>query len=116
MAIVFLIATLQTAFALVESAPRLQEVLWIRGIVVAAAAASLLFSRAAKAPRSFDSIVTAWIAIWFVGIVVENALLPAAMTGFFAWDVFITFAAFCILPLPFPRQALAALLTGGDSS
>ena len=53
--------------------------------------------------------------ITFVGIVAENALLPAALTDFVWWDVFLAVSVYAAVPLPFPRQAaLAAVISSGD--
>ncbi len=80
-----------------------------------AAGGALFLVRRADSPRVYDRIITWWIGIWFVGIVAENALLPAALANFVWWDVFLAMAVYAAVPLPLPRQvALAVLISCGD--
>jgi hypothetical protein len=113
--IAFLIVTIPGTFPLISDPERLHLVWAIRVVDFAVAVAALFLIRRVDRPRSYDAITSGWVAIWFVGIVVENALLPATLTDFIWWDVFLTVAAYSTAPLPFPRQAaLAAIISGGD--
>jgi hypothetical protein len=114
-AVIFLLVTLPTIFSIEGQTLRLHVAEAIRAVDVAAALASLFLIRRVDSARAYDAIVTAWIAVWFLGVVGENALLPAGATDFTAWDVFLAIATYAALPLSLPRQAaLAAVLSVGD--
>ncbi len=114
-AIVFLIVTLPVTQALSSNPVALHEVWAIRAVDVAVAVVALLLIRRADSPRAYDAMTSGWIGIWFVGIVAENALLPATFTSFVSWDAFLAVAVYVAVSLPFGKQAaLAALLSGGD--
>ena len=114
-AIVFLIATIPDMFVPAAAPANLHLIEAIRiGDLLAAGTALVLVHRVDR-PQVYDWILTVWIGIWFVGIVAENALLPAAMTDYVMWDVFLSIAVYAAVPLPLPRQAaLAAVLSCGD--
>jgi len=115
LAVIFLIATVPAIFSLRGASLRLHQAWAIRALDVAAALAALFLVRRVDAPRAYDAIVTGWIAIWFLGVVGENALLPADVTDFTVWDVFLAIATYATLPLSLARQtALAAVLSVGD--
>ena len=114
-AIAFLIVTLPSALSLIGDPQRIQLILALRAIILAAAVAALVFVRRVAAPRTYDAILTGWIGIWFAGLVTENALLPPQWTGFVWWDVFLVVMAYAATPLAFTRQAaLGAVLSVGD--
>ena len=113
--IVFLIATVPVTFVLTGDAERLHQVWAIRAVDIAIAMIAFVAIRRVHDSKAYDAIVTGWIGIWFVAIVTENALLPAAFTSFVSWDAFLAVAVYAALSLPFPRQAsLAAILSLGD--
>ncbi len=111
----FLVITIPVLSALEGNPGRFRLVGAIRVLELAIAGAALFLVRRVGRPQTFDAITTAWIGLWFVGIIAENALLPAAMTDFVWWDVFLTVTVYAAAPLPFPNQVvLAALLFCGD--
>lgn len=114
-AIAFFVATAPGALSLIDDPQRIQLILAIRALVLAAAVVALILVRRVATPRSYDAIVTGWIGTWFVGIVAENALLPTQWTGFVWWDVFLVVVVYAATPLTFTRQAaLAAVISLGD--
>ena len=115
-AIGFLIVITVASTLVYRNNTQLFHVVWaIRAVDLAVAAVALILVRRADSPRAYDTVVTWWIGMWFAGVVIENAFLPAGATGFVTWDVFLAVAVYVAVSLPLPRQAaLAALLTGGD--
>lgn len=114
-AMVFIAATLPATFVLRDDPTRMHLVWGTRTVAFAAAAGALGLLRRTTSARSYDRTITTWIAVWVTAIVAENVLLPTTNTGFIAWDVFITVAAYAAIPLSLPRQAtLALLLSVGD--
>jgi hypothetical protein len=112
---VFIVATVPATFALRDDPARLHLVWGIRVVAFGAAAATFGLLRRTTSARSYDQIITAWIATWIGAIIAENALLPATISGFIAWDVFITVAVYAAIPLGLSRQAaLATFLSVGD--
>lgn len=114
-AMVFIVVTIPATFALRDDPTRLQLAWVVRAgaFVVAATAFTLL--RHTKSAKSYDKVITAWIAIWAAAIIAENALLPDSTIGFIAWDVFIAVGVYAAIPLSLPRQtAIAMLLSVGD--
>ncbi|MHB1096521.1 MAG: hypothetical protein ACYC3F_10165 [Gemmatimonadaceae bacterium] len=114
-AIVFLVVTAPGEFAFIGDPQRMKLILAFRALDLAAAGVALFFVRRVATPRAFDAILTWWLGIWFVGIVAENALLPAPWTGFIVWDVFLVIVVYAATPLTLTRQAaLGAVLSLGD--
>lgn len=113
--VVFVIATVPVTFVLAGNAERLHQVWAIRSADLAVTVVALFAVPRMRDPESYDAVVTGWIAVWFVGIVAENALLPAGSTSFATWDAFLAVAVYAAVCLPLPRQvALALILSGGD--
>lgn len=115
MAIAFLIITVPSALALIGDPKRIQLIVAIRAFDLAAAIAAWLFVRRVSTHGAFDTTVTGWLGLWFVGVVAENALLPAQWTGFVWWDVILVVVVYAATPLTFTRQAaLGAVISLGD--
>lgn len=114
-AIAFLVVTAPVALALVSDHTRIPLIVAIRVLDVAAAVVALYLVRRVATPGALDTILTGWLGIWFAGIVVENALLPAPWTGFIWWDVFLVVVIYAATPLQFTWQAaLGAVISLGD--
>ena len=111
----FLVVTAPAALSLIGDPQRIQAILAVRALCLAATVAALYCVRRVATPRAYDAIITGWLGIWFVGIVVENALLPTQFTGFVWWDVFLVVVVYAATPLTFTRQAvLGAVISVGD--
>ncbi len=114
-AMVFIAATVPTTFALRDEPARLQLAWAIRIIAFGVAATAYTLLRRTHSAKSYDRIITAWIATWAAAIIGENALLPNSTIGFIAWDVFITVGVYAAIPLSLGRQAVLALfISVGD--
>ena len=92
------------------------KVAWsVRGISIFIALAIFFGIRRETAFTRFDNALTLWLVLLVSGVVLVNALLPPDYMVHVAWDLLLTLAAYTILPLPFTRQLLVALIiSAGD--
>ncbi|MFC1574772.1 hypothetical protein ACFL3Z_01695 [Gemmatimonadota bacterium] len=114
-AFLFHVISFPTDLELLGRSEALTVVWAVRGASAVIALVCLLLIRRTSGVSSFDNIVFLWAALLGLGIVLANGMLPADYTTHVAWDLFLAFAAYAVVPLPLNRQVMvASIVTLGD--